>query len=82
MSFDRYYFTLILLVCSSLLLGDTSADEHEFEFDFDNPTNGEENVDIGNVVNISIKIDSLLYTIKMPICKNCSEKVYIFFVFI
>ena len=60
MSFDRYYFTLILLVCSSLLLVDTSADEHEFEFDFDNPPNGEENIDIGNIVNISIKIENLL----------------------
>ena len=60
MSFKSYCFTLLLLACGGLLLTSTSANSPEFDFNFDNPDNGEENVILNSTVEMSIQIENLI----------------------
>ena len=50
----------MLLLCISFILDNTSADEHEFNFEFDTPLNGEADVDVKDTVNLSVSIENII----------------------
>ena len=49
-----------MLACGGLLFTTTSADSSEFNFDFENPDNGEGNVVLNSTVDMSIEIENLI----------------------